>query len=76
MAKPTAEQYYEEFKQSYPKLQDALPIDNLLPYFFQRGIVPGYLKEKLDCISVRSDKVVCLLDKNGTRIKGGNHRPV
>ena len=71
MAKPTAEQYYEAFKQSYPKLQDALPIDNLLPYFLQRGIVPGYLKEKLDCIPVRSDKVVCLLDKMEHGLRAG-----
>ena len=63
MAKPITEQYYEAFKQSYPKLKYALPINDLLPYCFQGGIVPGYLKEKLDAIPVCSDKVVCLLDK-------------
>ena len=62
MAKPTAEQYYEALKQSYPKLKCALPINDLLPYCFKGGIVPGYLKEKLDSIPVCSDKVERLLD--------------
>ena len=71
MAKPTAEQYYEAFKQAYPKLKDALPINDLLPYFFKGGIVPGYLKEKLDSIPVCSDKVVCLLDKMERGLRAG-----
>ena len=71
MAKPTEEQYYEAFSQSYPKLKDALPIDDLIPYCFKGGIVPGYLKEKLDSIAVRSDKVKCLLDEMERGIRVG-----
>ena len=71
MVKPTAEQYYEAFKQSYPKLKDALPINDLLPYFFKGGIVPGYLKEKLDSIPVSSYKVVCLLDEMERGLRAG-----
>ena len=59
MAKPTAEQYYEAFKNSYMKLKDALPINHLLPYLFKADVVHGYLKEKLDTIPVRGDKVTC-----------------
>ena len=59
----TAEQYYEALKRSYSKLKDALPINTLLPYFFEAGAVPGDLKEKLNSIPVRSDKVICLLEE-------------
>ena len=62
-AKSLAERYYEAFKKSYSKLKDALPIDALLPSFFEAGAVPGHLKEKLKSIPVRSDKVICLLDE-------------
>ena len=60
---PTAEQYYEAFKRSYSKLKDALPINTLLPYLFEAGAVSWDLKEKLNSIPVRSDKVICLLDE-------------
>ena len=62
MAKPTVEKYYEVFKKFYPRLSSALPITDLLPYCFKEGIVPRYLKERLNSIPVRSDKVTCLLD--------------
>ena len=71
MAKPTAEQYYEAFKNSYMKLKDALPINHLLPYLFKAGVVHGYLKEKLDAIPVRSNKVTCLLDEMERGLKAG-----
>ena len=38
---------------------------------FKGGIVPGYLKEKLDSIPVCSDKVVCLLDKMERGLRAG-----
>ena len=63
MAKSTAEKYYEAFKEFYPRLSNALPITDLLPYCFKAGIVPRYLKERLNSIPVRSDKVTCLLDE-------------
>ena len=63
MAKSTAEKYYEAFKEFYPRLSNALPITDLLPYFFKAGIVPRYLKERLNSIPVRSDKVTYLLDE-------------
>ena len=63
MAKPTVEKYYEVFKKFYPRLSNALPITDLLPYCFKEGIVPRYLKERLNSIPVRSDKVTCLLDE-------------
>ena len=68
---PTAEQYYEAFKRSYSKLKDALPINALLPYFFEAGAVPGDLKEKLNSIPIRSDKVICLLDEMELGLKVG-----
>ena len=68
---PTAEQYYEAFKRSYSKLKDALPINTLLPYFFEAGVVPGDLKEKLNSIPIRSDKVICLLDEMELGLKVG-----
>ena len=71
MAERTTEQYYEAFKRSYPKLKDALPINDLLPYFVKEGIVPGYLKERLDSITSCSDKVVCLLDKMERGLRAG-----
>ena len=67
----TAEQYYEAFKRSYSKLKDALPISTLLPYFFEAGAVPGDLKEKLNSIPVRSEKVICLLDEMELGLKVG-----
>ena len=63
MAKPTAEQYYRAFRKSYTKLKDALPIDSLLPYLFEAGVIPGNLMQKLDFIPVLSEKVVCLLNE-------------
>ena len=66
-----AEQYYEAFKRSYSKLKDALPINTLLPYFFEAGAVPGDLKEKLNSIPIRSDKVICLLDEMELGLKVG-----
>ena len=39
--------------------------------FFKEGLFPRYLKEKLDCIPVRSDKVVCLLDKMECGLRAG-----
>ena len=71
MAKPAAEKYFEAFKESYPKLIDALPINDLLPRFFRAGVVPGNMKEKLNSISVRSDKVAYLLDKVELGLKAG-----
>jgi len=65
MAKPTAKKYHEAFKKSYTKLRDALPIQDLLPDFFEAGVVSRKLKERLDSISVRSEKVICLLDEVG-----------
>ena len=63
MATPIAEKYYAAFKKFYPRLSNALPITDLLPYCFKGGIVPRYLKERLNSILVRSDKVTCLLDE-------------
>jgi len=63
MAKPTGKKYYEAFKKSYTKLKDALPIQDLLPDFFEAGVVSRNLKERLNCIPVRSEKVICLLDE-------------
>ena len=71
MAKPTTEQYYEAFKKSYPKLIDALPINDLLPDFFEAGVVPVNVKEKLNSIPVRSEKVKCLLDEMELGLKAG-----
>ena len=71
MAKLAAEKYYEAFKESYPKLIDALPINDLLPRLFRAGVVSGKMKEKLNSISVRSDKVACLLDKMELALKAG-----
>ena len=71
MANPTAEQYYEAFKKSYVKLKDALPINHLLPYLFKAGVVHGYLKEKLDAIPLRVDKVTCLLDEMECGLRAG-----
>ena len=71
MAKPAAEKYYEAFKESYPQLIDALPINDLLPRLFRAGVVSGKMKEKLNSISVRSDKVACLLDKMELGLKAG-----
>ena len=71
MAKPTAEKYYKAFKKSYASLMDALPINDLLPNFFKAGIVLGNTNEKLNSISVRSDKVKCLLDKIELGLKVG-----
>ena len=71
MAEPTVEKYYEAFNRSYAKLKDALPINNLLPYFFEAGAVPGDLKEKLNSILVRSEKVICLLDEMELGLKVG-----
>ena len=70
-SEPTAEQYYEAFKRSYSRLKDALPINTLLPYFFEVGAVPGDLKEKLNSIPIRSDKVICLLDEMELGLKVG-----
>ena len=61
--KPTAKQYYEAFKKSYPKLRDALPIQDLLPDFFKTGVVSRNLKERLNSIPARSEKVMYLLDE-------------
>ena len=47
------EQYYEAFKKSYPKLIDALPIQDLLPNLFEAGVVPKNLKEQLNSFPVR-----------------------
>lgn len=58
-----SEKYYEAFKKLYPRLSNALPITDLLPYCIKGGIVPRYLKERLNSIPVRSDKVTCLLDE-------------
>ena len=71
MAKPTAKRYYEAFKQSYPKLKDALPINDLLPYFLKEGIVPGHLKIRLDSIPVSSSKVECLLNRMERGLRAG-----
>ena len=70
-SEPTAEQYYEAFKRSYSRLKDALPINTLLPYFFEVGAVPGDLKEKMNSIPIRSDKVICLLDEMELGLKVG-----
>ena len=66
-----AERYYEAFKKSYSKLTDALPINDLLPVLFQEGVVPSNLKEKVNSISVRSEKVTFLLDKIEPGLKIG-----
>ena len=71
MAKPEAQKYYEAFKESYPNLIDALPINDLLPRFFRAGVVSGKMKENLNYISVRSDKVTFLLDKMELGLKAG-----
>ena len=71
MATPAKEQYYEAFKKSYPKLKDALPINDLLPDFFKAGVVPGNLKEKLNSFPVRSEKVIYLLDEIELGLKVG-----
>ena len=60
MAKPTAEQYYRAFKKSYT---NALPINFLLPYLFEAGVISGNLMQKLNSIPVCSDKVICLLNE-------------
>ena len=65
MAKPTAEQYYEAFKQSYLRLQDALPIDVLA----WKGDCSRIFKRKL--APVHSGKVVCLLDEIECRLRVG-----
>ena len=70
-SEPTVEQYYEAFKRSYSRLKDALPINTLLPYFFEVGAVPGDLKAKLNSIPIRSDKVICLLDEMELGLKVG-----
>ena len=71
VAKPTAEQYYEAFRKSYSKLKDALPINDLLPDFFEAGVVPGNIKEKLNSIPFRSEKVLYLLDEIELGLKVG-----
>ena len=65
------EKYYEAFNISYLKLKDALPIDTLLPNFFEAGAVPGDLKETLNSIPICSDKVICLLDETECGLKVG-----
>ena len=73
----TAEQYYEAFKRSYSKLKDALPVNTVLPYLFEADVVPGDLKEKLNSIPIRSEKVIIMfIRRNGTWIKGGNYGSV
>jgi len=62
-ARPTAKKYYEAFKKSYTKLRDALPIQDLLPDLFEAAVVSRNLKGRLNSISVRSEKVICLLDE-------------
>ena len=71
MAKPTAEQYYEAFKKSYPNLKDALPIQDLCPYLFEADVVPWHLQQRLNSIPGLSEKVVCLLDEMGRGLRVG-----
>ena len=54
--------YLEAFTKSYARLICALPIDDLLPELISARVIPGNLKERMDVISVRRDKVKAMLD--------------
>ena len=55
--------YLEAFTKSYAKLISALPINDLLPELISARVIPGNLKERMDVISVRRDKVKAMLDE-------------
>ena len=72
MGTPTG--YYEAYKKSYLSLLKALPIDDLIPELFSTGVLPEYLKERLDATPVRSEKVKLMFTEMDMeeKLKAGN----
>ena len=74
MAKLTTEQYCEAFKKSYSKLIDALPINDLLPDFFEAGVVPVNVKEKLNFMDQVPVRTSINSESMGPRVHRGTDR--
>ena len=53
----------KKFQYSYPYLIEALPIDDLLPEFFAKGLLEGQSKSKLESRTTRQEKTQYFLDE-------------